>query len=52
MASFMFARVGIGDVVDRVHRGGNPLKPATAGSLTWTCWINDGGRDQHAEGRQ
>src|SRR5258708_22196067 len=43
-------QVGKGAVVDRVHRHGNPFKPAKAGSLTWTCRIDDGGRDQLAEG--
>ena len=38
------------DVINRGHRGGNPLKPPMAGNLTWTRRINGSGRDQLAEG--
>jgi hypothetical protein len=42
--------VRVGDVVDRVDRRCDPLKPAIAGSLTWALRINGSGRDQLAKG--
>ena len=43
-------QLDVGDVVDRVDRRSDPLKPAIAGSRTWALRINGSGRDQLAKG--